>query len=270
MDRRYVDHAISCVTRERRWTAAEEQAFEAFARRVQDADVRDATGTADSRPDVPAQSLLTGAEQSASSAPRAQLRTAYAETVLETTAHRHAHDESPAESLAAEFGPEIAAGVLQTDPLTPALQSAVLRAAEQARDERTRVLDLFDRELDSLTRANDHLVEVDATVTELADAAVETWQRENLTDAWDRLLSLELECESLAQRRQAVLRERSGTSEAVMDALGVVEYLYRTCPFTYPVLAATAEYVDRLRDDRRRIADVMANGRPIPADARER
>ena len=260
MGLKYIEQAIQCVARERRWTKAEEQAFEAFERRVRDTDVQDAAldTAAPQNTGIPSQSaLVTDPQSPRAETQRDRIREAYAETVLDTTVHKHIHDESLAESLAAEFGPEIAAGVLQTEPLTAELRSAVLSATEQARAERTRVLELFEDELASLTRASDLHDEINTTVSELEDASFETWRSENLEDAWERLLALEHDCEQLTQRRQELLHDRSDVSDPSMNDQRAVRYLYRTAPFTYPMLAVTAEYVERLQDHRQRIASLL-------------
>ena len=262
MDHRYIDHAVECVAREHRWTKAEKQAFEAFARRVRDTDVQDTAADTAAQQDTgaPAQSVLVMAAQSPrTETQRERIREAYTETVLDTTVHKHIHEESLAESLAAEFGPEIAAGVLQTEPLTSELRSAVLSATEQAQTERTRMLELFEDELTSLTRASDLHEEIDTTISELDDASFETWEPENLIDAWGRLLSLEHDCEALTRRRQELLRDCSDVAEPSMDGQRVVGYLYRTASFTFPVLAATAEYVEALHDERQQITTAIGH-----------
>ena len=82
--------------------------------------------------------------------------------------------------------------MLQSEPLTPELRSAVLTAIDVTQSERTKVLELYEDELTSLTRASELHEEVETTVSELDDASFETWQTENLADAWDRLLKLEI------------------------------------------------------------------------------
>ena len=257
----YVDYAIERVAREHRWTTAEQHAFEEFASRVRETDIRDSAGdtAAPQNTGTPSQSVLVTDDPSPPDAARRErIQEAYAETVLETTVHKYIHEESLAESLAAEFGPEIAAGVLQTEPITTELRSAVLSATEQARNERTRVLELFEDELASLTRASDLHEEIDTTVSELGETSFKTWESENLADAWERLLALEHDCEALTQRRQELLHDRSDVSESSMDDQRVVGYLYRAFPVTYPVLAATAEDVETLRIHRQQLTSALS------------
>ena len=259
MGHRYIDSAIECVAREQCWTNEELQAFGEFERHVRNTDVQDTPDKVlPQTTGAPSQSGLLTAAQPAPETQRARVREAYAETVLETTVHKHIHEESLAESLFAEFGPEIAASVLQSEPLTPELRSAVFTAIDVAQTERTKVFELYEDERTSLTRASELHGEVETTVSELDDALFETWQTENLEDAWDRLLKLEVDCERLIRQRQELLHDRSNASEPNEEDQSIVKYLYRNAPFTYPVLAVTAEYLERLQTHRQQLASMSA------------
>ena len=260
MGHRHIDRAIECVAREKRWTKEELQAFDDFERQVRNTDVQDTRDkTLPQTTGASSQSGLLMAAQPSPETQRARIREAYSETVLETTVHKLVHDESLAESLSAEFGPEIAASVFQLEPLTPELRSAVLTATDVVQTERTNVLELYEDELKSLNCANKLHREVEATVSELDDASFETWQTENMADAWDRLLRLEVDCESLTRQRQEHLHDRPYVSKSTSEYQDVMEYLYRNTPFTYPVLAVTAEYLDRLQAHRRQLTDMVTS-----------
>ena len=73
-------------------------------------------------------------------------------------------------------------------------------------------------------------------VPDLNDSSFETWQAENLVDAWEQLLALGHDCEALTQRRQELLREGSNVSKPSMTDQRVVGYLYQASSFTYSVL----------------------------------
>ena len=259
MGHRYIDRAIECVVREQRWTNEELQAFGDFERHVRNTDVQDAPDKAlPQTTGAPSQSGMLTVAQPSTGTQRARIREAYAETVLETTVHKHIHEESLAESLSAEFSPEIAASVLQSEPLTPELRSAVLTAIDVTQTERTKVLELYEDELTSLICASELHEEVETTVSELDDAVFETWQIENMEDAWDRLLKLEVDCERLISQRQELLHDCSNASEPNGEDQSIVKYLYRNAPFTYPVLAVTAEYLERLQTHRQQLASMSA------------
>ncbi len=236
-----LEAARRCVRRERRRTVDEREAFEAFARRVADAETA-------APPQARAGATLVGGGRVGTDA----VRRAYRETVMSVPHYAEEYGDELGESVAAEFGPELAAG-LDDGVLTERLQHAVVAAARRAYADRDAFLDRLDAEAASLADAAERL---EAVHGELAGHQREfAGESYGALEALHRRLGVLAEiCDAVAADRQAHLREHRddlGLPEAVPD---LPSYLYGDLEPDYPVLAAVAATADRVTDARRSIA----------------
>ena len=257
LDLERINRACERIRGERQRTEEELAAFEAFASRVATLDVQSSSAQNNPRQQTTDTARAMTVSQPAD--PRLErVRDAYRETIMDTAVHRDEYDESLGESLAGEFGPDLAAGIQKTKRLTPQLHRAFLSAAQQARHDRAILLELLADERSSLDDARDLHGEIATTLDELDAAAVETWAAQSLEAAHDRVQTLEAECETLAQQRQELLHRRSNVPERELVDPSLCAYLYQECAFTYPVLATISEAVERLQRCRNQLNRQLA------------
>ncbi|GAA0271183.1 DUF7260 family protein [Halobacterium noricense] len=206
------------LERERAEVNAEQDAFEAFRERLEGIDPAPSTP-----PD-----RATRIANRASTTDRVDcVRTAYRETVLSMPHYDDAYDESLAEHLAGEFGPEVAEGVRPESSVsfTAAYKHALVGAAAEAVRRREHFLATLQREARSLESARTDLEDVFAA---LDTTIIPDWHCESFTEQLD----------AVAQCRQQTIQRRDSVPR--FDEHSLCTYLYDDEPWTYPVLTAVA------------------------------
>lgn len=237
------------VRRERRRILAEARAFETFLDAVRDVPV-ETPSTA-----VGGQLLV---ESDAARSGTSAVRRAYEDAVMGVSHYADDYDDTYPESLAAEFGPDVATALLEgafTDPC----KCALLAAASDARDQRTRFLDDLDEERRSLESAERTIRQI-ATGLESLDAS--TPPRDSLdvrSAARSTLGTMERRCRSLATDRQDAIQEHAFAGGWHADTGHIQEYLYADLEVTYPVLATVAETLPRIERRRERYERALAH-----------
>ncbi|WP_251343490.1 DUF7260 family protein [Haloplanus halophilus] len=223
-----IEAARAAVAEERSCVRAEHDAFEAFERRVADFS---AVAASTSPP------LLTDPQPTGRSLER--VRSAYEETVMSVPHYQAEYGDTVAESLAVEFGEDLAAALVGGTALTPEFREAVRAAADAARQEREEFLGVLDREDASLARAATDLAEVRADLDALDDRPLSDRTFDDLRSLWEAVGDVEARIEGVAMRRQETIRGHRGDLPGVPTDLA--EYLYADLPVRYPVLSSVAD-----------------------------
>ncbi|MFB6191715.1 MAG: hypothetical protein ABEI11_00155 [Haloarculaceae archaeon] len=223
--------ARETVEAERAEVIAERRAIEAFVDRVEALSTARGrpTGTGDRVPGTETVALRTEAP----GADLAAVRTAYRETVMAVDHYGAVYGDDLPESLAAEFGPELAVAVGDgaVGVLTPQLRGALVEAADESRDDRARFVDTLDGELGSLRAAAESVGDLLARL-DGGDGAGPAVPGEGAA-VLDRL-------DAIAARRQERLNRRPEFHRA--DGHDLCSYLYADADWTYPVLAGVARF----------------------------
>ena len=158
------------------------------------------------------------------------------------------YGDSLPESLAEEFGPEIATAVLTSDQLTPHLRSRLIDATHYAREGRHALLQSLENEHTALKAADENLTRFGADLDDvLSVQSFHTWSDEDLATARDCLHARQQECDQFAADRQATLQEQRIPSTHRVDH-EFTQYLYETLPVTYPVLTDIANLAETLQN----------------------
>ena len=258
----YVRDARTECQNERRRVLDERDAFERFAERVASVEAV-SVETRQSPPD-----RVVGARPDGGDAALRQVLSAYRDTVMALPHYRSEYDETVAESLSAELGPDTATALASDGTLSPGAQSALVRRSRRAADAREQLADAVAREVERLTDAESALADVDRRRRRLighldgmesgpaVDAAI---------DVWRRLGELERDCDGIAADRQRELADPPMTLDGTVTDEGdraFYAYLYgATDGPRYPVLAQSASLADLVRDDRDRVGSLVAGGR---------
>lgn len=240
-----IDAALDAVADERESVRAEYEAFGAFDRRI----AKLPTVTVSSGPP-----LVTDPRPTGQSLER--VRTAYEETVMSVPHYESEYGDTVAESLAAEFGEDVAAALCGGTVLTPEFRDAVRAATDAARHERGDFLDVLDRESASLTTAADDVADLRADLDSVREPPLSS-RFDALHDRWERVRNLEGRVDGVALRRQETIRSHRNDLPGVPTDLS--EYLYADLSASYPVLATLADLADDLARARRRIERALAS-----------
>jgi hypothetical protein len=251
-----VRSALEALTTERERTIAERTAFETFRTHVTAIE--------------PPENGLAGTHEQRSGAGRAlmggsrsdgrlrRVRDAYRESVMSVSHYGNEYDDSLAESLAEEFGPEVAGALTTGDRFTRSLREGLLTASREACTRRGTFLTVLAREVESLRAAEETITALGSALDTLDARSLESWSPVALADSYERLLTAEERCEELASERQATLHSHGLPGPTPVDPdLDLTEYLYQSLPVTYPVLADLADLADTLGGERHRVERAM-------------
>jgi hypothetical protein len=273
----YVRDAEAACRRERRRVLDERDAFEAFADRVAELDT--ISVGADSTPSgVPAGALREigggdgpgdpGGGPPGSDPTLGRVMAAYDDTVLSLPHYRDEYDETAAESLAAELGPDAATALASDGGLSSGAQSALVDRSRRAADARERLADAIDEEVDELGDRETALSAIDRRRRRLLghlEGVPQGRDTDAAIDVWNQLTDLERECDELAADRQRSLDDPPLTPGTALDderEHPFHAYLYGpTDGPCYPVLAQLAEVAERIRADKDRVGARIAEGR---------
>ncbi|TKX55772.1 hypothetical protein EXE42_01885 [Halorubrum sp. SP3] len=272
----YVRDAEAACRRERRRVLDERDAFEAFADRVAEMDTV-SVATEPGPTGVPAGALRgLGSARNGSppgggpgggrDATLRRVMAAYEDTVLSLPHYRTEYDETAAESLAAELGPDTATALATDGGLSSGAQSALVDRSRRAVDARDRLADAIEEETDELADRETTLSSIDrrrGRLIDHLDGVRSDSEIDAAIDVWNRLTELEGECDELAADRQRSLDEPPMTPRFDADPdRTFYEYLYGpTDGPHYPVLAQIAELADRIRADKDGVEARIADGR---------
>lgn len=245
-----LDAARDRLRTERRRVVDEREAFEAFRRRTADITPQ-AAGTGGQG--VPVGHPTGGAIRNNTGA--AAVREAYASTVMSVPHYDEEYGEPYRESIAIEFGPDLAAALdAGFDART---KRATLAAAERGIDDRERLLAALDEEAESLADAR---AAVERVLDELADLRVEVKsERYGTLDAVRvQLERLADDCDAAAADRQAHVREHHEQLGLPDEYPSIQQYLYCELDAVHPALATLAEVAELVRQDRKRVERRLA------------
>jgi hypothetical protein len=241
----YVSDAKRRCRTERDRTRTERRAIGRFADRVESIDsVADPTTSGG----IGATQSLAGASADAG---LKQVRKAYRETVMAVPHYDEEYGDSLPESIAEEFGPDVAQAVCDGAVLSPQLRDTLIARSDAARTKRRSLEEAVEAELADIDRVGARLDRIDRERRALGRHLGDSPDYGALADVWTRLGDLEDRCESALCDRQETIHDpplRAG------DRLpSFYDYLYVPLDVSHPVLAAGTELLDRIQSDRRRV-----------------
>lgn len=251
--------ALTLVDEERSHTAAERDALENFAREVAALDPT-AEPAAQSVSASGAPVMTQARTIPAEPPPNGDLDTvasAYRNTLMAVPHYADEYDESLAENMAAEFGQELAAAVVDGSQLTPGLQTALINQSQEAKERRDRLIHALDRETDELEDAHDSLSSMNGATEELTSWLDSHRSFDELSQAWESLHRLEQDCSRLLTHRQERLQTGILSGHSRKNAPSLQEYLYGSLPVSYPVLAEGTALADRIQTAQRHVLDQL-------------
>lgn len=249
--------AIEVVKNDWDWTTDERDAFAAFTDRIADLDTATVDPPADELQQPSAQLLLPSPQASNAAGSLEEVCDIYRETVMGVSHYTDIYNDTLKESLAQEFGPEVATTVITSDQLTPQLRDRLVECGRQARESRHSLLQGLKTEYSALETADEKLTCLGSALDELVGTcSFDNWTNSELADADERLRSRRHECEQLLTDRQATLSEQRVASTHHIDH-EFNEYLYESLSVTYPVVSDTISLIDTLRTPRQNVEQAL-------------
>lgn len=249
--------ARRALRRERNILRTEADAFGRFCRRVQSVDAdAESTGSAPAR--SAATATLAARTEHADSAASAAIREAYVETVMDTPHYAAEYGDSYWESVASEFGAELAMALRQAARVTPLLRDQVLAAARESKTSRKQLLADVGDEADALDAAERTLRAVHEDLVAIRSRPFYGCPLHELRQLLADLDALEADCQDLAVRRQAGDLGPKTVHVPSADDRPLNEYLYQSLSSSHPLLSAVGCVSDDVVTTARRIRRVLA------------
>lgn len=244
------DALRASIRAERRRTAAERRAFETFADRVDDVDFSDFSPgqplDGGMREGHGATLVSSGHAGLEGDAPSKAIRRAYEETVMAVSFYDEEYGDDYAESLRAEFGPEVATALTNPDCFGPSAKAALTAAIKRAAREREHLIETCERERESVDAAANTLLPVVAELDSIVSPDPEGEPFGTLEARWNRLSRLRDRCESAAANRQSSINDRRSHHNLPIDAPDVCAYLYQAHDSAYPILSVCTDISQRV------------------------
>lgn len=240
------DVAEQAVTTERRRVAAERDALRRFSEHVEN------TRSPRSRPSptVPAMDLRRESDDSLQ-----RIREAYERTFMAVSHYEEDYDETYAENVLEEFGPNIATVLLYGDQFTAACKRALEGSLSQSITKRERLLEALDDEQESVAEARGALVTLADELVEIS-RSVRTECPAGMLDAHDARIGVLVEkSEQLLNERQATVVSQRRSLTLPIDQADVPTYVYHDTDIEtdYPILDTLADCVGTLETLRQEI-----------------
>lgn len=245
---RYVQEAIEIVIEEHDRTRAERDAFEAFREQVDEVSA-DRGGRM--------MSTLRSVAPRTATTPEGlhRVRQAYRDTVMYVDHYEEDYGDTIDESLAEEFGTDLAAQIRPDGSFSPLVKRQLATAAEQCRQERENFLSTLDDERDALEAAQGTLEDVRTDLEHATARLISDFSLDGLISIHSHLEETERRCEALLEERQRQRVDGHAEVDAPRTTVKDLQtYLYQPLAVTYPVLSETTALVARVRRVRERIS----------------
>lgn len=254
--------AREIVETDQEWTLDERDAFASFADRIDELDIDVVDPSTDGFQQPSTQLLIAPPHASNTATSLEEICDVYRETVLSVDHYTDLYGDTVEESLAQEFGPEIATTVITSDQLTPQLRDQFIDCSQQARESRQSLLQGLRNEYTALETADEKLTRLGAGLDGIVGThSFDNWTETELADIDERLRSRKQECEQLLADRQATLSEQRVPSTHRIDH-EFSEYLYESLSVTYPVVMDTISLIDTLRTAQQSVEQAFSSREP--------
>lgn len=251
----WIPDARRALRRERHILQTEVDAFGRFCRRVQAVDAE----STDSLPGrSAAMATLASRTEHADSTASAAIREAYAETVMDTPHYAAEYADTYWESIASEFGAELAMALRQATRVTSFLKTQLLAAARESKTSRKQLLADLDDEAAALDDAERALCAISEDLVAIRSRPFYACPARELRRLLADLDALEADCQDLAVRRQVGDLEPTTVHVPSADARPLNEYLYQSLASSHPLLSAVGRASDDVVTTARRIRQVLA------------
>lgn len=251
--------AIEVVKTDSKQTTNERDAFATFTDCISNLDVA-TVGSLVDKPQQPSIQLLVPSSHASTAATTTEeVCDIYHETVMAVDHYAEVYDDTLEESLAQEFGPEVAIALTTTDQLTPHLRKRLIECSQQARESRRSLLQGLKTEYGALETADEELIRLGSGLDDVVGTrSFENWTDEELVSIDECLCSRKRGCKQLLIDRQAILSEqRIPSTHRISHEFS--EYLYEPLSVTYPIITDGIGIVEMFRTAQQNIEQALTN-----------
>lgn len=243
-----IPEAVTTAKEEYRRVKAEREAFEAFTAGVRELDtVEDLQSDASDMGGIVFHGSTATTEPTTDS-----IQDLYRETFMSVDHYDEEYNEPLRTNASAELGLDLEAVLATNSRLTPPLKRELIRASRTAARDRKRFQTLVKSELNSLTDAQSQVQSAAETATRIHSGDLVGRSIAELEAQTQRLQTIERECKSLVEDRQAEY-----VSGPEGDGIHFKEYLYDQHEWTHPVVCDALDVIRSLREAKHRVESTL-------------
>ena len=161
----------------------------------------------------------------------------FEETVMSVSHYEEDYDESFMKHIAAEFTPEIALLLNETECLTKQHTSILNSYIRTAITERKELAQALEVEYESVDHIGNQVHERAQEVLEISHREFNTMDFGALEAHWHRLEQIKTICDSIAADRQETIDSPTRAVVCSNSDISMSRYLYQDLAYDYPILA---------------------------------
>lgn len=252
----HIELARDALRKERQRMSVESDAFKEFLARLESFNARPPSTQPSTTQSSPAIQAVTA--QPVSGTETTAVRKAYEGTVMAVSHYDEDYGDEYHESIAEEFGEQLAIALERESTLTPLLKSQLQQAAQKAATEREQFLNPLDAEKEILSKTENKIEAIQEELTVIRSRPFFECPNEELKILDEDLSHLEEQCETLISARQSELRQQRRTLHLPTEFPHLALYLYQDLEVTYPVLATVATLSRNLKQVQEQIKTSLA------------
>ncbi|MFQ3476708.1 hypothetical protein HKK80_10695 [Halonotius sp. F2-221B] len=224
-----IESAKETVQIEQRRVTDEIEAYEQFATKL-------TTISTTSLSHLTSGTFDTTVEQGVTSETRS-IQNLFEETVMSVPHYEEDYDESFMKHIAAEFTPEIALLLNETEWLTEQHTSVLNSYIRTAITERKELAQALEVEYESVDHIGNQVHERAQEVLEISHREFNTMDFGALEAHWHRLEQIKTICDSIAADRQETIDSPTRAVACSNSDISMSRYLYQDLAYDYPILA---------------------------------
>ena len=165
------------------------------------------------------------------------IKNLFEETVMSVPHYEEDYDESFIEHIAAEFTPEIALLLHETDWLTEQHTSVLDSYIRSAITERKDLVQALELEYESVDHIGSQVHELSQQLLKISRREFTTMDFGALEAHWHRLEQIKTICDSIAADRQELIDSPTRAVVCSNSDISMSRYLYQDLAYDYPILA---------------------------------
>jgi len=187
------------------------------------------------------------------------IRESFEATVMAVPHYSEDYDESFLEHFAAEFTPEVAALVANSNEVTPQLYSMLHSQVISAIEDRNHFLSSINSEQDAVTESGSRLLKRAQQLNTLSTTEIDQLDFAGLEAQWTYLAQQHQLCDTIAADRQQHIMATKRTVGATNTTSDLYVYLYQDLDVTYPILSKIAEIGETIHRQQKQIESAIVD-----------
>lgn len=175
-----------------------------------------------------------------------KIETAYKETVMAVPHYDKEYGDTYFESITAEFGPEMAVRLSDSNYFAPAHKLVLLGKIDDIVKQRQTLKDIVELEQSSIKSAKNKFKTIGGRIESLPSQDFRTCKIKTLEQHLANTTELIEKCDTIASNRQEEIARRENRLAASTEVGDLHSYFYQSHDFNFPILSSLGYFGDIL------------------------